>query len=161
MNENRNLILAVVLSAAVLFGWQYFVAGPAMKAEQARQAVLHKTDKAANAAPTGPGAVPTVAGGAAHMTRAKALEAGGPRVRIDTPDVDGSLLLKGARLDDLRLKCYHEHAGAGEKCGTNDPKNPEIILLAPKGTDYPYFVDFGWANAPGVNQALPDDKTPW
>ena len=149
MNEsNRNLILAVVLSAAVLFGWQYFVAGPAMKADQARQALLHKEEKK----PAGPGAVPTVAGGAAHMTRAKALEAGGQRVRIDTPDVDGSLLLKGARIDDLRLKKYRE---------TTDPKSQEIILLAPKGTDYPYFVDFGWANAAGVNLPVPNDQTPW
>ena len=38
MNENRNLILAIALSAAVLFGWQYFVAGPQMKSEQAAQA---------------------------------------------------------------------------------------------------------------------------
>jgi len=149
MNEtNRNLILAVVLSAAVLFGWQYFVAAPAMKAEQARQALLHKEETK----PAAPGSVPTVTGGAAHLTRDKALEAGGTRIRIDTPDVDGSLLLKGARLDDLRLKKYRE---------TVDPKSPEIILLAPKGTAYPYFVDFGWANSPGVNQPLPDDKTPW
>jgi len=26
MNDNRNLVLAVVLSAVVLFGWEYFVA---------------------------------------------------------------------------------------------------------------------------------------
>ena len=35
MSENRNLILAIVLSAAVLFGWQYFVAGPQMQAQKA------------------------------------------------------------------------------------------------------------------------------
>ena len=29
-SNNRNLIIAVILSAAVLFGWQYFVAGPQM-----------------------------------------------------------------------------------------------------------------------------------
>ena len=31
--SNRNLIITIVLSAAILFGWQYFVAGPAMKAD--------------------------------------------------------------------------------------------------------------------------------
>ncbi|MEJ1967493.1 MAG: membrane protein insertase YidC [Rhizomicrobium sp.] len=147
-NNNRNLILAVVLSAAVLFGWQYFVAAPAMKAEQARQAVLAKEEKH----PATPGGVPTVGGAAAHMSRTQALAVGGVRVRIDTPDVDGSLLLKGARLDDLRLKNYRE---------TTDPKSPEIVLLAPKSTDYPYFVDFGWTNAQGVSQPVPDDNTPW
>src|SRR6185436_13168498 len=131
--NNRNLILAVVLSAAVLFGWQYFVAGPAMKAEQARQATVAKPEKH----PAGPAGLPSVAGSPAHLPREKALALGGTRIKIDTPDVDGSLLLKGARFDDLRLKRYRE---------TVDPKSPEIVLLAPKSTEFPYFVDFGWTN---------------
>jgi YidC/Oxa1 family membrane protein insertase len=36
-NQQRNLLLAVVLSMAVLLGWQVFYAGPTMKQEQARQ----------------------------------------------------------------------------------------------------------------------------
>jgi hypothetical protein len=39
---NRNLMLAIALSAAVLFGWEYFVAMPAMKADQAMLALLAK-----------------------------------------------------------------------------------------------------------------------
>ncbi|HEY0106674.1 MAG TPA: membrane protein insertase YidC, partial [Rhizomicrobium sp.] len=74
------------------------------------------------------------------------------RVKIDTPDLDGSLLLKGARFDDLRLKSYHE---------TTDPRSPEIVLLAPKGTAFPYFADFGWSNAQGASQPLPNDATVW
>ena len=31
MENNRNIILAIVLSMAVLFGWQFFVAGPQME----------------------------------------------------------------------------------------------------------------------------------
>ena len=38
MNDNRNLILAMVLSLAVYLGWTYFVTGPQMKAEQAKKA---------------------------------------------------------------------------------------------------------------------------
>ena len=38
MNNNKNVLFAVALAAAVLFLWQYFVATPSMKAEQARQA---------------------------------------------------------------------------------------------------------------------------
>ena len=37
MNNQKNVLLAIALSAAVLFLWQYFVATPSMKAEQARQ----------------------------------------------------------------------------------------------------------------------------
>ena len=39
MNNNRNLVAFVVLSALLLMGWQYFVAAPQLQAEQARQAL--------------------------------------------------------------------------------------------------------------------------
>ena len=37
--ENRNLILAVALSMAVLFGWQLLVIQPELEKEQAQQAL--------------------------------------------------------------------------------------------------------------------------
>ena len=46
MNENRNLLLAILLSAVVIFGWQYFVAAPQMKTEHAKQAQLAQQEKA-------------------------------------------------------------------------------------------------------------------
>jgi YidC/Oxa1 family membrane protein insertase len=82
------------------------------------------------------------------MTLPAALKVGGARVDIDTPMVDGSILLKGARLDHLRLKKYHD---------TVDPKSPEIVLLAPKSTDYPYYAEFGWV---GGND-MPGENSNW
>ncbi|HKQ46201.1 MAG TPA: membrane protein insertase YidC [Rhizomicrobium sp.] len=151
MNGNKNVLLAIALAAGVLFLWQYFVATPAMKAEQARQASLTRMDKpkpAAAAATTAAPSLPGIGGGGSHMNRAEALKVGGARVAIDTAMVDGSILLKGARLDDLRLKKYHE---------TADPKSPEIVLLAPKNTAYPYYAQFGWVGA----QAMPDENSQW
>jgi len=150
MNDNRNLIMAVALSALVLFGWQYFITAPQMKAEQQRQALLlqqHKKAPAAEtvAAPDAPKSEP------AQLSRDQALKLGGSRVVIKTSTVDGSLLLKGARFDDLRLKRYHE---------TVDPKSPEIDLLAPTGSVYPYFAQFGWSAA-NPKLTLPNDQTPW
>src|SRR6266404_3855186 len=133
MNNNKNVLLAIALAAAVLFLWQYFVATPSMKVEQARQAALSHQEKA-KPAPSSP-ALPGIAAGGSQMSREAALKVGGARVVIDTPMVDGSILLKGARLDDLRLKKYRE---------TVDPRSPEIVLLAPKSTDYPYYATFGW-----------------
>ena len=37
MSENRNLIVAMALSLAVLIGWQYFIAGPKMEKTRAAQ----------------------------------------------------------------------------------------------------------------------------
>jgi len=145
MNNNKNVLLAIALAAAVLFTWQYFVATPAMKAEQARQAALTHQQKAK---PAGAPALPGIAAASSRMSREAALKVGGTRIVIDTPMVDGSILLKGARLDDLRLKKYHD---------TVDPKSPEIVLLAPKGTAYPYSASFGWV---GTNN-MPDENSEW
>jgi YidC/Oxa1 family membrane protein insertase len=140
--------MAIALAAAVLFLWQYFVATPSMKAEQARQAALTHQQKAKPSGTSTAPALPGIAAGGSHMSREAALKVGGPRVVIDTPMVDGSILLKGARLDDLRLKQYRE---------TVDPKSPEIVLLAPKNTDYPYYAEFGWVGASN----MPDDNSDW
>ena len=147
--NNRNLFLVVILSVIVLGLWQYFIAGPAMKAEQARQTQIAHEEKT-HVQRTAP-SVPGEGSSATHLSRAQALSAGGARVRISTPTVDGSLLLKGARFDDLRLKKYHLNV---------DPKSPEIVLLAPKSTDFPYYADFGWIAGEG-RPKLPDASTPW
>ena len=150
MGNNKNLILAFALSALVLFGWQYFVAMPQMKADQARQAALSQQTKAKPA--TAPGVnLSLPSGGTTHMSREAALKAAGDRVAIDTPMVDGSIALKGARMDDLRLKKYRE---------TTDPKSPEIVLLAPKSTDFPYYAEFGWVGG-GRPVAVPNGQTVW
>ena len=153
MNDNRNLIIAVALSALVLFGWQYLITAPQLKAEQQRQALLAQQQKKAPAAESvaAPSAPSAANSAPANLSRAQALKLGGARVVIRTPTVDGSLLLKGARFDDLKLKRYHE---------TVDPKSPEIDLLAPTGAQYPYFAQFGWS-ATNPKIVLPSDQTPW
>jgi YidC/Oxa1 family membrane protein insertase len=145
MTDNRNLIIAVLLSLGIFLGWEYFVGGPKMKAEQARQAASahqHKPDQAA----------PQAAAAAKALPRDEALKRGGARIAIDTPSVDGSLLLKGARLDDLRLKNYRDTIG---------PKSQEIVLFSPQSSDYPYYAVFGFVPVPGETLAVPDGSTPW
>ena len=146
MNNNKNVLLAVALAAATLFAWQYFVATPSMKAEQARQAALAHQEKPK----TAPSAtsIAGFSGAGPRMSRQAAPAAEGARVAINTPMVDGSILLKGARLDDLTLKKYRE---------TVDPKSPEIVLLAPKGSEYPYYAEFGWVGSAG----MPGDDSQW
>jgi YidC/Oxa1 family membrane protein insertase len=158
MTDNRNLILAVILSVAVVFGWQYFVAGP--KIDQTRQHAAQTSTAAqttsgsptstpgAEGAATTPGA-PNQPAQAAVMTRDQALAAS-PRVAIDTPSVTGSINLKGARLDDLHLDGFRE---------TVDPKSPTIVLLSPSGAPNGYFAEFGWVAPAGV--AAPGPDTLW
>ena len=162
MMDNRNTILAVVLSIMVLIGWQMFFAKPQLDAQrqgQATQQALTTDDK--NAAAPVPGVAPQPGGaqpgapstGAAPaaQTRDQALAAS-PRIRIDSPRLDGSISLVGGRVDDVSLKDYRE---------TVDPKSPEIVLFAPLGSPQPYYAEFGYVNGAGGTVKLPDGRTEW
>ena len=174
MND-KNTIIAIVLSALVLIGWQYFIGGPQM--ERAKQETLLKQQQQAQqqapapggtapapgasstapapgaAAPPGSLNVPGTAtpAGVQTQTREAALAAS-PRIAIDTPRLKGSIALKGARIDDLALVQYRE---------TVDPKSPPITLLSPSGTEHPFYAEFGWVPAQGVTTRLPDANTVW
>jgi YidC/Oxa1 family membrane protein insertase len=147
MSEQRNLILAIVLSAAVLFGWQYFIAGPQMAQEQARQAAL--AEQAAEIEGQAQGTIPILPREA--LPRDEALTQT-PRVPIETLTVDGSVNLTGALLDDLRLRDYHL---------TPDPESGEIELFSPLNAEHSYFVDMGWFGPQGANYDLPGLQSEW
>ncbi len=141
--EIRNLILAAALSIAVLIGWtllseRFFPeAGfkPAL-APQAQTAAAAPGAAPTTAAPATPGSVPAVAP-ATLRDRAVVLAAT-PRVAIDTPRLQGSINLRGARFDDLVMTDYRVKL---------DPKSPPVRLFSPSGTADAYFGQFGWSGA--------------
>src|SRR5690349_21146538 len=102
-NETRNMIIAVVLSAAIFFGFEFFYNAPQRaqhEAEQARiQAQNEQRDNAAQGATVGSPEAPHASG---PVSRQQALAAAnGARVAIRTGALDGSISLQGARIDDL------------------------------------------------------------
>src|ERR1700733_8278568 len=105
MTDNRNTILAFILSGIVLLGWQYFFSIPQMEKQRAAQLAQSQTVKPAQdtrgAAPPQAGApspaanAPAVnqpASSAAPVSREAAIAAT-PRVQIDPPRVSGSIPL--------------------------------------------------------------------
>jgi YidC/Oxa1 family membrane protein insertase len=161
--DQKNLLLAIVLSMGVLLGWQYFYAGPKMKEEQERamrqKAASQTTQvddtsgtKSAPAPDTRPGATSAPAPlPAAPMTREEALRQSS-RVGIETGSVRGSIALRGARIDDINLVKYRE---------TVDPKSPNVTLFSPSGAPHPYYTERGWVAAAGSDQPTPDGNTLW
>ena len=94
-SENRNMILAITLSMAVLFGWQMFVVGPQVEEERARQAAIAEQEALTelNEAPKAraDGTVATTG-----MVEADSEpEVAAPRIVIDAPLVSGSVSLSG------------------------------------------------------------------
>src|SRR5262249_21179619 len=114
MNDQKNTILAVALSAVVLIVWQFFVGLPQMEKQkqEAQQKALEQkiqmAEQQAKAPPPLPGQnAPSVAPGQ-QVSRDAALDAAGSRIKIETPRLQGSIALKGGRIDDLALVQYRE-----------------------------------------------------
>ena len=155
-SDNRNVILAVVLSMIVLFGWQFFIAGPQLEQAQ-RQAEIaaQQTEAEQLAVPAtnadGSAAAPVTDASLAFADRDSALAATN-RVKISTADLEGSINLTGARIDDLQLKQYRE---------TVDPGSAIITLLKPAGLGDAYFIEQGWAAAAGATVTLPGSQSVW
>ncbi len=164
--DQKNTILAIVLSALVLVAWQYFVGWPQIE-KQRLEAQQKAQQQQQQQAPGQPGQVPqpsqtgtgpqlpgqTAAPTAGQqLNRAAAIQAAGPRVKIETAKLQGSIALKGARIDDLALVQYRE---------TVDPKSPAIILLSPSGSPHPFYAEFGWVAATGSNVKVPTADTVW
>ena len=141
-DETKRMIAFVVIAALLMLAYQMFVLDPQAKVAKAAQQRAQAEQAAATAAaPAGPPQP--------SLSRVQALSAG-PRVRIDTPALRGSIALRGARLDDLYLKNYHE---------LPDKSSPQVELLRPEGMANAYFAEQGWlaANLPGV----PTPTTQW
>ncbi len=154
--EQRNLLLAIVVSVGILIGFQFLIehfhlTRPPAPPTPATGTVASTPDGATSTpGVAGPQAVPGAPAAPAVLTREAAV-AEQQRVRINTPRLHGSIALRGGRIDDLTLATYHE---------TTDPTSPEVVLLEPSGTGHAYFAEFGWAAATsGIN--VPGAETPW
>src|SRR6476659_1238616 len=168
MTDNRNTILAVLLSGLVLIAWQYFYNVPQMEKQRAQsqtQAELAKPSQQAT-----PGATPqTTPGGstpapsantpaatqpasAGPVVSRETAIAATPRVKIETPRVSGSISLNGARIGDLSMTLFRD---------TVDPASPATVLFSPSQTASPYYAEFGWVPASGSTVRMPDQNTMW
>jgi YidC/Oxa1 family membrane protein insertase len=157
MNDQKNTLLAIVLSALVLIGWQVFFGMPQL--EKQKQAQQQQAQQQQTPQPPSPAQQPTAAppapgqpGAAVPGQTREAALATSPRVRIETPSLSGSISLKGARIDDLSLVKYRE---------TVDPTSPAVVLLSPSGSPSPFYVEYGWAGAAGTPVKTPGPDTLW
>jgi YidC/Oxa1 family membrane protein insertase len=140
MGDNRNIILAIVISAAILIPYQIFVLGPmnerqqaARAAEQSAAVQTELTELAANA------------NAAAPDSSAPAEE---QRIEIVSEAVTGSLSLTGTRIDELRLERYDTEV---------DDQSP-VEFLRRRDSANAFYAQDGWqglgsgpTDAPGFN----------
>ena len=159
MSDQKNMLIAIALSLAILLGFQFLYEFPKMEQERARQAQIEAQRPVDQPAPAdAPAAAPpadVAAPGAPAAVvsaeqRSQALQSS-PRVGIDTPTLAGSIDLQGARIDDLVLRNYRQ---------TTDPESGLIRLFSPLGAPRPYYAEFGWVGA-STGTVLPGAETLW
>ncbi|HEV7253440.1 MAG TPA: membrane protein insertase YidC [Mesorhizobium sp.] len=166
MENNRNFFITIALSILILTVWQVFYMNPRLEKDAARIEAERVAAQETGAAPgspanengvlPSPGAAAVVPGlpgtdGAAPQTREAALGQH-PRVPIDTPSLTGSINLRGARIDDLRLKDYRL---------TVEPDSPLIELLNPAALPNGYYAEVGYVAGAGAGGPLPGPDTLW
>jgi YidC/Oxa1 family membrane protein insertase len=160
VDDKRNLLAAILLSVAVLLGWNFiaerFFPTPAKPDVTTSVAGDTGTTGTATSAAPAAGTPADIAGQPALPTSqintptsirpVEQVLAAGNRIPIETPALSGSINLVGARVDDITLTKYRQ---------TIDKDAPAVRLFAPAGSPSAYFASIGWAaqgvNAPGVN----------
>ncbi len=165
MSEQKNLIIAIVLSVAILFAFQYFFGTPKMtkQATAPTAATTASTENHTGTTPAAKSATSAHGTGGASASRIgnasglgphnlKEALARSPRIKIENGTVRGSIALDGALIDHLELLDYHQ---------TVSKKSPVITLLSPPGSPHPYYASFGWTAGAGAKIRLPGPDTTW
>ncbi len=161
MNENRNLVLSIILSIIILVGFEFYsswrypdsniqkqASSTNTNTKKATQDALPRPSTSLTNTPTAqsiksPSKIQIVPKDRQTLLKENA------RVLIQSPNLNGSLSLLGGRIDDLTLTNYYEEL---------DKTSPPIVLLSPSGGNNAYFADFGWV---GEGATLPNENTIW
>ena len=153
-DQNKQLILATVLSFAVLMVW-FTLFPPPEPEDQPEPAAITETTTGTAPQADGTAAPPTATAGTEGTAQAAAAPEAqdAPRVEIETPSVSGSISLAGGRIDNLHLVNYRE---------TIDPDSPTVTLLTPVGEEGAYYALYGWAPGAGLTlDQVPGPNTLW
>ncbi len=157
-DQNRNLILATGLSFVVILVW--FLLFPPPEPVEDPNALPPSAETGAGPA-TGDTDIALIPPVEEAGTEVAAGDEGTPvevalaeaaRIPIETPSVEGSISLLGGRIDDLSLRNYFTEVGGDEI----------VRLLAPVGSDDPYYALYGWRPSSGMTyDDVPTSNTPW
>lgn len=141
MENNKNFLTFALLSILIIYGYNYLHAKYAPHPQA--NAAQHQTQPVPVSAAT-----PTVLRDRSEVLKSTA------RVPLQTPQLTGSINLKGARFDDLVLTQYHESV---------DVHAPQVTLLSPADSADPanaYYAEFSWL-ADHADIAVPTSETEW
>jgi len=149
VDNQRNIILAVVLTALVLFGWDAalrYIYPQAEKPKPEASAPASVPDEPNRAKPTREGGLTSAADIALEKQDLKQALTSGGRLPVKAPGLSGSINLTGALLDDLVINGHRE---------TVEKDSGPARLFSPAGTPAQYFAQFGWTGPKGFDHPTP------
>ena len=74
-----------------------------------------------------------------------------PRAEIEHESLVGTINLKGARIDDIRLKNYFETL----------EKTENVAVMSPEHTEFPRYAEFGWLGSSETDIVMPNNDSIW
>jgi len=141
--EGKNVLLAIILSTVVLVFWAVFFETPPPKKQISSEQVTESVENMSS---------PTVDSVeiVENISRNEIINKT-ERIKIENDNILGSISLEGAVIDDIVFKNYKE----------NLDQNENVVFLNPKNSKQGYYIESGWANAPGEKVKMPADTTIW
>ena len=139
--DTRNLIAAICLSMSVLIGYQILFGEPTQQNVKKEQQLVDKNNEPSIELPKDNNT---------SLTEVTKKTKNIDRVNIINDELQGSISLLGARIDDLVLKKYRK---------TLDPESDQIRFLKKIDEREPFFIQFGWSS-PNKNK-VPNGNTVW
>ena len=140
MENQKNLFLAIVISMAIIFGFQLLVPQPE-RAPVSEDQIVEQSSVDLNIQNTNSQII---------INRDEVISSSG-RVSFDNGKIKGSINLEGGIIDDLVLEEFRE---------TLDPTSDLIEFLNPLGSQDAYYLDTGWVSSDNTLE-LPNNKSIW
>ena len=140
MENQKNLFLAIAISMAIIFGFQFLMPPEApVENTTTNKNVDTGVDLISNSVPT------------INFENKEKVLLNSERVTFDNGKIAGSINLTGAIIDDLVLLDYREFL---------DTNSAKISFLNPVGSEDAYYLDTGWAsNDKNIN--FPNSDSIW
>ena len=134
MNEQKNLLLAIVASLIILLIFQYLF--------PTERKMIEENVESENQIKEVP---------QEKILDREEIVKNNKRIYFsESSRIKGSISLIGARFDDVILKDYKD---------TIKPESRQVTLLSPNNTLNPYFIELGWMSQENIN--LPNKNSEW
>ena len=140
--DSKNVLLSVILSSIVLIVWATFFEAPIIE-QSIKESEITKSENSST---------PSIEKleKSNEVSRNNAINEV-DRIKFENSNIEGSISLEGAVIDDVIFKNYKKNLNSEEK----------VTFLNPKNSSNEYFVESGWASSGNDKPKLPLDNTVW